>query len=402
MIQFRTRNLLAAAIGLCIGLGAATDASAQMARERMERNKEREQQQREEAPKQEPKYPAAARTEPESERSAKLRNELNELIEAHNEGLSAEALTKARALVANPEANTYERALAAQIGGLAAYEADDVDGAISLFQQAVQLDGLDNNGHYDSMFMLAQLQLQEDQDQAGLATLDRLINETKSVNPQHYVLKGNTLYNAERYAEAAAAIEQAIEVAETPEPSWMQLLVAAHFELGQPQEAARIGEELLAKDPNDKRLQLNLATIYQQAGQLDKAAAMLERVRVSGQLSDEREYRQLYATYLNMEDKEGEAIAVIEDGLAKGVLKPNHEVYLALGQSYYFSGNDAKAIENYAKAAPLSKDGETYLNLAKIFWQADRIGEAKRAAQQALDKGISQPEEARKILALPN
>jgi tetratricopeptide (TPR) repeat protein len=400
MIHFSTRNLLAAAIGLILGMGVVSDAAAQLARKRMEQSKAGEQQQ--DVPKQEPKYTAATRAEPETQRSAKLRKELNALIEAHNDGRSAEALAQARALVANPEANAYERALAAQIGGLAAYDADDVQAAISMFQQAVQLDGLDNNGHYDSMFMLAQLQLQEGQDQAGLATLDRLISETRSTNPQHYILKGNTLYNAERYAEAAAAIKHAVEIAESPDPSWMQLLVAAHFELGQPQEAARIGEELLAKNPDDKRMQLNLATIYQQAGQLDKAAAMLERVRASGQLADEREYRQLYATYLNMEGKEGEAIAVIEDGLAKGILKPSHEVYLALGQSYYFSGNDAKAIENYGKAAPLADDGETYLNLAKIYWQADRIGEAKRAAQQALDKGISQPEEARKILALPN
>jgi tetratricopeptide (TPR) repeat protein len=402
MTQFRTRTLLAAAIGLAVGLGAiTTDASAQAARERMERNKERQQQQQE-APKQAPKYPAATRIEPESQRSAKLRKELNALIEAHNEGNSADALAKARALVANAEGSAYERSLAAQIGGLAAYEADDVQTAISLFQQAVELGGLDNNGHYDSMFMLAQLQLQEGQDQAGLATLDSLISETKSQNPQHYILKGNTLFNADRHAEAAAAVKQAIEMSDSPDPSWMQLLVGAYFELGQPQEAARIGEELLAKDPSDKRMQLNLATIYQQAGQLDKAAAMLERVRASGQLSDEKEYRQLYATYLNMEGKEGEAIAVIEDGLAKGVLKPSHEVYLALGQSYYFSGNDAKAIENYTRAAPLADDGETYLNLAKVLWQADRIAEAKRAAQQALDKGLPQPEEARKILALPN
>lgn len=400
MIQFRTRNLLAAVIGLVIGLGVVADASAQLARERMERKKDKEELQ--DAPKQAPKYAAATRSEPETQRSAKLRKELNALIEAHNEGNSADALAKARTLVANPEGSAYERSLAAQIGGLAAYEADDVPTAISLFQQAVELGGLDNNGHYDSMFMLAQLQIQESQDQAGLATLDRLISETKSTNPQHYVLKGNTLFNLDRHAEAAAAVQQAIELSESPDPSWTQLLVSAYLELGQPEEAARIGEELLAKDPNDKRMQLNLATIYQQAGQLDKAAAMLERVRAAGQLSDEREYRQLYATYLNMEGKEGEAIAVIEDGLAKGILKPSHEVYLALGQSYYFSGNDAKAIENYARAAPLAENGETYLNLAKILWQAERIGEAKRAAQQALDKGISQPEEARKILALPN
>ena len=128
---------------------------------------------------------------------------------------------------------------------------------------------------------------------------------------------------------------------------------------------------------------------------------MLEKIRTSGQLETADEYRQLYATYLNMDGQESQAIAVIEEGLAKGILQPNYEAYVALAQSYYFSKQDAKAIEAYQKAAPLDEDGETYLNLARVLWQADRIAEAKQAAQQALDKGLDTPEDARKILALP-
>ena len=102
-----------------------------------------------------------------------------------------------------------------------------------------------------------------------------------------------------------------------------------------------------------------------------------------------------------MDGREAEAIAVIEEGLAKGILEPNYEAYVALAQSYYFSKQDAKAIDAYRKAAPLDDDGETYLNLARVLWQADRIAEAKQAAQPALDKGLDTPEDARKILALP-
>ena len=44
-----------------------------------------------------------------------------------------------------------------------------------------------------------------------------------------------------------------------------------------------------------------------QADQYDKAAAMLEKLRASGQLTEDKDYRQLYATYLNMDGKEKEA-----------------------------------------------------------------------------------------------
>ena len=60
----------------------------------------------------------------------------------------------------------------------------------------------------------------------------------------------------------------------------------------------------------------------------------------------------------------------------------------------------AQAIDNWQKAAPLSKDGETYLNLARALWQEDRVPEAKQAAQKALDTGVKKPEDARKIINL--
>src|SRR3546814_2002450 len=78
--------------------------------------------------------------------------------------------------------------------------------------------------------------------------------------------------------------------------------------------------------------------------------------------------------------------------MEKGVIKPDYQTYVALGQAYYFTDQPAQAIENYRKAAPLAPDGETYLNLARILWGEGQLGEAKQAAQKALDKGVKKPE----------
>jgi tetratricopeptide (TPR) repeat protein len=408
MSSSRAPTLLAAAIGFVLAVGAVAHVQAQPARTSEERAAERERRAAAAAQKaadrqpEEAKYPQAARAEPKQRAPAKLRKEVNALIEAYNQKQLEQALGNARAILANEAANPFETAMAAQIGAISALELDDTETAMDLFRRAVEADALGNNGHFDSMLVLAQLQLQEGREQAGLATLDRFLQESGSRDPRHLIMKGDALYRLKRYPEAAAAVKQALAAAESPDPSWAQLLVGIYLDMDQPQEAARAIEEILAKDPDNKRMQMNLATIYQQTGETDKAIATLEKVRSSGQLTDEKEYRQLYAAYLGMEGREADAIAVIEEGLAKGILKPGHEVYMVLGQSYYFTGNDAKAIENYGKAAPLDDDGETYLNLARVLWQADRIPEAKRAAQQALDKGVKKPEDAHRILALPN
>jgi tetratricopeptide (TPR) repeat protein len=138
--------------------------------------------------------------------------------------------------------------------------------------------------------------------------------------------------------------------------------------------------------------------MYMQADQMDKAAAVMDKLRASGQLTEEREYKQLYSIYANTDNKEKDVIAVINEGISKGILKPDYQTYLALAQSYYYTDQLPQAIENWQKAAPLSKDGETYLNLAKVLKNEGRTAEAKQAAQQALAKGVKKPDDAKKII----
>jgi tetratricopeptide (TPR) repeat protein len=251
------------------------------------------------------------------------------------------------------------------------------------------------------MYMLAGLQLQEDKLDEGLVTLDRYFAETKSQKPDDLVLKGQALYQQQKYAEAIPFLKQAIESSPEPKDNWQQLLMASYAEVGQTGEAVKTAEQLAAKSPNDKKTQMNLASVYLQADKMDQAAAILEKLRASGQITEEKEYRQLYSTYANMDGKEKEVISVINEGLQKGVLKPDHQTYLALAQSYYYSDQIPAAIEAWKKAAPLAQDGETYLNLAKVLYQEDRVAEAKQAAKTALEKGVKKPDEAKKIIALP-
>ncbi|KAB7630223.1 MULTISPECIES: heme biosynthesis protein HemY [Stenotrophomonas] len=347
-------------------------------------------------------YPNATRQEPEQKSSAKVGPKLQKMIDSYNDQKFPETRAQADEILANPAANTYDKSLAAQLASQAAYQLDDVASAKKYLEQALQLGGLDNNGHYQSMLMLGQLQLQDDQINEGLATLDKYFAETKSNKPEELIAKGQALYQAERYAEAIPVLQQAIAGSPEPKDNWNQLLMAAMAEAGQTGEAVKQAEALAAKNPNDKKVQLNLASMYMQADQMDQAGAVMAKLYAAGQLTDEREYKQLYSIYANSENKEKDVIAVINDGLQKNILKPDYQVYLALAQAYYYSDPQQtdKAIEAWQKAAPLSKDGETYLNLARVLHSEGRIPEAKQAAQQALAKGVKNQADAKKIINL--
>jgi len=398
----RNQRILAAAISAVLAFGAVSQVYAQSAQERADaRRAEKESSKKGSAGKVTNEYPQATRQSPDAKASKKGTPQLQKMMKLYDDEKGPEARAIADQIIAMPEANAYDKAFASQIAAQVAYDSDDTPGAMKYLKQAIDANGLDNNGHFGAMLMLSQLQLQEDQYAESLKTIDQFLAETKSQKPEHLIIKGNDLYRLERYSDAAPVIKQAIELSPEPKPEWQQLLMATYAESGQAGEAAKIAEGLAAKSPGDKRAQLNLAAVYQQNDMLDKSAAVLEKLRASGQLTEDKEYRQLYATYLNMDGKEKEAIGVINDGLQKGVIKPDYQTYLALAQAYYFSDQAAPAIDAYKKAAPLAPDGEAYLNLARVLWQEDRIPEAKDAAKQALSKGVKKPDDAKKIIALP-
>lgn len=396
------RHALAAAVVAALMFGFTAEAVAQSAMDRAEQRRAkhaaRENQEESTQAKAEAQYPQATREEPTAKASAELTPKLKKLFAAYDEDNATEVQALADEVIANPDANAYEKAISARIIGSMLLGSDD-DKAQAYLQQAVEFNGLSNNEHYESMLVVAQLQLQEDKYQEALATLDKFLFETKSQKPEHQVLKANALYRLERYTEAIAILEPAIESSPEPRADWTQLLMAAYADSGQSAEAAKMAEQVAAKTPADKRAQMNLAATYMQSDQFDKAAAVYEKLRASGQLTEDRDYRNLYALYLNAEGKENEAVAVINEGLQKNILKPDHQTYVALAQANYFSGQVEPAIEAYQKAAPLAPDGETYLNLAKILANEGRAAQSKQAAQQALDKGIKNPEEARELLA---
>jgi tetratricopeptide (TPR) repeat protein len=283
----------------------------------------------------------------------------------------------------------------------AAYNSDDNVAAKAYLQQVVDANGLDNNGHLQSLLMLAQLQLQDEEYEVGLANLDKFFTESQSKRAEDLIIKGQALYQTERYAEAIPVLQQAIAASTEPKDQWNQLLMAAYSSNDQVAEAVAVARQIAERNPDDKRAQINLASMYMQADQMDQAAAVMEKLRVAGQLTEEREYRQLYSIYANTENAENKVIEVINEGLGKGVLKDDHQVYLALAQSYYFTDRIPQAIEAWQKAAPLSPNGETYLNLARVLHGEGRIPEAREAARQALAKGgLRKPEDAQKIINL--
>jgi tetratricopeptide (TPR) repeat protein len=393
--KLSARHILSVAVAtllLCTVTGEAMAQAAERAAER----RAKAAQQREQGTKQPAtavaQYPNATRKEPDAQPSAKLRDTLAKLFDAFNAKDAATTVKIADEVIANPAGNAYDHAIAARLAGASLLNVDN-DKAKGYLQRAIDFNGLNNNEQFESMHLIAQIELNEQNYDGALAAIDRFLQESNSQDGADLAIKGNALYRLKRYPEAIAVMKAAVASSQEPNAEWLELLMGAYFDSNQPQEAARIAEGLIAQHPDDKTLQLNLASSYMQAGQDEKATALLEKLRASGTLDKPEDYRNLYAMYLN-HNKNKEGIAVIQEGLQKGALKEDYDTLNALAQAYWFAGQSDQAIAAYRKAAPMAPNGEAYLNLARALLNEGHVAEAKQAAQQALDKGVRNPGDA--------
>jgi tetratricopeptide (TPR) repeat protein len=309
------------------------------------------------------KYPQATREEPATQASAKGSQTLQQLVADYDAQKYDQVMADATAFAASTD-NHYEQSFAYQLAGAAASDAGDDAKAADFFTRTLASNGLGNNGHYQVMYNLAVLQYGMDKYPEALATLDRFLTETKAETPEALGLKAAILNGMDKPADAAA-----------------------------------IYEKLATLSPDDPRYVSNAAALYQQAGDDAKAIALLTAAMQRGQL-DAKAYRTLYVTQINA-GKLKDAVGVIDNGLAKGVIKPSEELvgdYSFIAQNAYADGDRGMAIDLYKRAAAISSTGDPLLNIAVILNNDGKLAEAADYARQALAKGVKNKAVADNIL----
>ncbi|HET6632631.1 MAG TPA: tetratricopeptide repeat protein [Rhodanobacteraceae bacterium] len=353
-------------------------------------------------------YPNATRKEPKLDlRSQGLLDKLNTGLDAANNGDAAKARELLTPIAEGREGNSkYARALAQQ--GLAAleYNSGDHDKGIRLLKKALDNGVLPNDTYFQLMYELAQFYVADQQYDKAQTALQKWRAEGKRETADSYALEGNIDYRLEHYKEAIAAINKAKSLNNGQmKPQWQQILAASYAETGQNDQALAMAQASLAKNPDDPVTLRNTAILLIQSGKYAEAAKAYQRGVDAGLLTTPDDYSNLAKAHLliaqeqdNPATEADKAIAVLEQGLKKGDLKPGYDVYKLEGDAAAIAMQPAKALKYYDKAAPFAKDGEVDLRRAKAYMAQDKYGSAASAAHAALKKGVKDTGEGYLVL----
>ena len=340
------------------------------------------------------KYPNATRIESVAPKT-KIKKEWDALVKSSNAKDPSGLMAAADTIITHENASNEEKSEAYFQKYVAQITLDSSNYMLmsQYAEAAVKQGGLSNNKHFDLMRNVGLLKINDKKYIEALSYLNRYSSET-GISDDLVVMKnqGNANYRLGNYVEAITILKSAYALDKGTDPNIAIMLMDSYNKTGKKAEANKIADEVsksvVSADPNDKNGQVKQLLVLANAKQYDKAAKIFDELYAKGQITQLNEYEAGYVSYSYVDGREAQAIKIINEGVAKGIIKPDASVYSILGQSYYYNNDSKGAIDAWKKGADMSSKGDQNLLLAQVYGEESRYVESKSAAQQAISKGI--------------
>jgi tetratricopeptide (TPR) repeat protein len=190
----------------------------------------------------------------------------------------------------------------------------------------------------------------------------------------------------EEFARALPPAQKAIELAEMPQESWLQLLLALYIQKEQFNDAIPLLERLVAMAPDKKTYWMQLSAIYGQVEDYPNALAIMFLAYEAGLVTEDPEIRRL-ADLLLFNEVPYRGGQILEDAIEKGTVTVDDKLYEKLANCWIAAGEVEKAIEPLEKGSELASSGEMLVRLGQVHMERQDWEAAQAALERGIDKG---------------
>lgn len=314
--------------------------------------------------------------------AGKAINDAIELLNAKNPAGARAAIGKLKLENLSP----YERSRVEQIMAAIDNDAENFAGAAKHLTAALDAGGLKPEEALQVRFQVAQLYLAQEKWKEGAAALEEWFQAASSPNASAYYMLAMAYYQMGDHARALPPAEKAVQASDKPQPNWVQLLLALYLHLEKWDKAVPLVTYQVRANPDDKNGWQQLASVYGQQQQHERALVVAELMEYGGLLKSEEEYLRLVDQMLYAKIPY-RAASFLTRAVEQKQVKAEPAVYQKIGTAWLAAREYDRAIAPLQKAMDLSGDANLGARIAAIHLQRNDWPAAEAAAQKALAKG---------------
>lgn len=307
------------------------------------------------------------------------------LIDSNHQDEALQQLARLR----ESRISEYEKAHTWNMAAFIYFEQERYDEAIDAYRQIISLERIPGSLRQSSLKGLSQLGLMQENFGDAIVYAEELLALQENPDPELYILMGQALYRLERYEEALHPVERAIamqhESGTSIKENWLLLLNAIHYNRQDYNGMKATLRALIADYPRPSYL-LNLAAVYSELDDTQAQTGIMESLYESGNLHQETQLVNLANLYM-YHKVPYKAAQLLQKGIDNGTVRENHRNYQYLAQAWQLAGDMERALTPLTRAAEYADTGDTYMQLAQIYFNLTRWREVEESVQNALGKG---------------
>lgn len=281
---------------------------------------------------------------------------------------------------------SYEKAQVLQAMGHAYAQKEKFKQAIGYLQQALDLNALPYNPTLSTLYMIAQLNVAQENYAAALKQINQWFRLADEPSPDAYVVKATIFAQQKKQKEALALVTKAIDLSKKPKESWLAFAVAMNYELNKYKEAARLLEKLAGLYPEKAKYWKQLAGVYLNLEDNKNALATLELAHKGNYLEKDSEIMNLVSLFI-YGGIPLKGAKLLEKSLTDGKVKKSQKNYEILGDAWAQAEEMDQALASYAQSAKLAQDGRIFAKQGRIYLEQEKWKQADNYLTQGLQKG---------------
>lgn len=280
----------------------------------------------------------------------------------------------------------YERGRVEQILSNIAYSKEDYAASRAHMQAAIDSGGLNAQEVSQVSYQIAQMYMAEENWAEGTKAMEAWIATAAAPNSAAYYLLAAAYYQMEEFDKALPNSQKSVDMSETPQEGWLQLLQALLLQKEDYVAAAKVIRQALNLYPDKKVYWTQLSSVYATLEDYKNALAILQMANLAGMLSEDSDFRRL-AELMMAQDTPVNAAELLAAKLDEGVIEGDQKLYEMLSNAWVAAREYEKALPVLEQAATLAEDGNLFVRLGEVNMQLEDWAAAAAAFDKGLEKG---------------